>query len=402
MFKDDERYTNILGTPGSGPLELFWDIVDAMDQKLEGKIEIVEGAVRRYNEKHKLSDGIDVDGGAVAFKVGIETTAKAFLDVVKADEDKQVRALADEELSDVFRAVGPFLLSAARCRSKHFSGKLHEKVLKQAADEKRRAERKLRHLQDDLRYALKKLPEPLDVNMSYEDVRVYPGYLAVVIHLIIVQAIPLFEHLNEYKALEDEEARRAAFSKFVKRQKERLREKEASEDGGSTTSRKRKEPAKDREEKDKDKDKDKDKEKDKDIKDRGDRERDRDRDRSRDYRDKDRERDRDRDRDRERDRDRDYDSRGGKYHRRDDHDDGHRSSRDHRDRDYSHRSSKHYKDYDRDERRRYSKHWDDDRREESGSKRERPATEERDERSEKVRVNLSFARFFGCLSICRG
>ena len=62
--------------------------------------------------------------------------------------------------------------------------------------------------------------------------------------------MPLFEHLSEYKALEDEEARRAAFSKFVKRHKERLREKEASEDGASTTSRKRKEPTKDREDKD--------------------------------------------------------------------------------------------------------------------------------------------------------
>ena len=187
MFKDDERYTNILGTPGSGPLELFWDIVDTMDQKLEGKIEIIEGAVRRYNEKHKLGDGMDVDGGAIAFKVGIETTAKAFLDVVKADEDKQVRALTDEELSAVFCAVSSSsFLSVAWCRSERFSGQLHEKVLKQAADEKRRAERKLRHLQDDLRYALKKLPEPLDVNLPYEDVRVYSGHVAFVTRLIIV------------------------------------------------------------------------------------------------------------------------------------------------------------------------------------------------------------------------
>jgi len=57
--------------------------------------------------------------------------------------------------------------------SEPFPGQLHEKVLKQTADEKRRGERKLRHLQDDLRYALKKLPEPLDVNLSYEEVRVY-------------------------------------------------------------------------------------------------------------------------------------------------------------------------------------------------------------------------------------
>jgi pre-mRNA-processing factor 40 len=68
------------------------------------------------------------------------------------------------------------------------------------AEERKRFERKQRHLQDDLRYAIKKLPEPLDLSLSYEN------------------AIPLIEHLSEYKALDDD-GRRAAFTKFVKRQK---------------------------------------------------------------------------------------------------------------------------------------------------------------------------------------
>ena len=33
------------------------------------------------------------------------------------------------------------------------------------------------------------------------------------------KAVPLIEHLPEYKALEDDEGRRSAFAKFVKRQK---------------------------------------------------------------------------------------------------------------------------------------------------------------------------------------
>ena len=57
-------------------------------------------------------------------------------------------------------------------------------------------------MQDDLRYALKKLLEPIDPNMSYED------------------AVPLMESLPEYIALEDE-GRRLAFDKFIKRQKVR-------------------------------------------------------------------------------------------------------------------------------------------------------------------------------------
>ena len=50
---------------------------------------------------------------------------------------------------------------------------LHEQIVKQQADEKRRAERRARHMQDDLRYAMKKLPEPLDINFGYEEVRVF-------------------------------------------------------------------------------------------------------------------------------------------------------------------------------------------------------------------------------------
>ena len=57
-------------------------------------------------------------------------------------------------------------------------------------------------MQDDLRYALKKLPQPIDITMSFED------------------AVPLMDDLPEYKALE-EDGRRAAFAKFIKRQKVR-------------------------------------------------------------------------------------------------------------------------------------------------------------------------------------
>lgn len=44
-------------------------------------------------------------------------------------------------------------------------------ISKRIEDDKRRTERKQRHLQDDLRYALKKLPDGIDLNISYEDVR---------------------------------------------------------------------------------------------------------------------------------------------------------------------------------------------------------------------------------------
>ncbi|KIY49463.1 hypothetical protein FISHEDRAFT_41666, partial [Fistulina hepatica ATCC 64428] len=182
LIKDDIRYTDILGNPGSNPIELFWDKIDALDQLLDGKIEIDKESVK-----------------PAEFSVQPETTEQEFLNVVKADSE-----LTDEDLIEIFKTM-----QAA--------------AVKKRADERRRTERRLRHLQDDLRYALKKLPQPLDVSLDYD------------------QALPLICDLPEFKALDDEESRRSAFVKFVKRQKERMRETAGSEDG-STTSRRRKEP----------------------------------------------------------------------------------------------------------------------------------------------------------------
>ncbi|KAE9399919.1 hypothetical protein BT96DRAFT_957117 [Gymnopus androsaceus JB14] len=276
-FKDDDRYTNMLGNPGSNQLELFWDVVDALDQKLDAKIAVVTNALSNVKEPASLRDV----------------------------------------------------------------------ALKKQADEKRRAERKQRHLQEDLRYALRKLPEPIDLSLSYEE------------------AVPLIEHLPEFQAIDDEENKRTAFTKFVKRQKERLREAAGSEDGGSTASRKRKEPT------------------------RTDQSRERDREREPSYRD--------------RDRGKEYesrDSRGSRHHyRHDDYD--RKGSRDYSERDYR---SKHH---DKDERRRdkergkrsdyVPRDWDEppkrEEREKSASStyREEPKSEKRemddqpaDDRGEKV------------------
>ncbi|OBZ74184.1 Pre-mRNA-processing protein prp40 [Grifola frondosa] len=317
QFATDQRYLDILGNPGSNPLELFWDAVDQLDQKLDAKIAIIEGA---FNCHGKTSEGDaaaeGVDRGTKAFKVGSETTEEDFMGVVKGDTDDAVQKLSKEDLQEIYHT-------------------LHDQALKQQADEKRRAERRQRHLQDDLRYALKKVSELHDASLSYEE------------------AVPFMQDLPEFNALEDDESRRAAFAKFVKRQKERLREREreASEDGGSTTSRRRREPIKETREVDRERE-------------RGERERDRDR----EYREREREADKDSHHEKERS------SKHPRAH--DDYDShAHRSSKDYnRERDYAkektyypkekerererekdkdyYKSSRHHRDYDRDDRRR--------------------------------------------------
>ncbi|KAJ6560990.1 hypothetical protein B0H10DRAFT_2118198 [Mycena sp. CBHHK59/15] len=306
LFRTDQRYLGMLGNPGSNPLELFWDAVAAFDQKLEEKIAVVEDAVGRYNAARAAQEGTkggDVemaDGTADETADGEKEKEKErekdagfdeFFAVVKVgSEGDAVEALSTEDLQLVFTT-------------------LRDAALKKRADEKRRLERRQRHLQDDLRYALKKLAFPAEM-VEYE------------------AAVPLIEGLPEFKALEDEEGRRAAWSKYAVE----------DEDGGSVGSRRRKEPARD-----------------------GGHERDR----GKGY---------------ERERDGGRDGRGGRgYHRRDDYDHGgpgpvHRSSRDYGDRDRDERereyNGKHHRD-DKDEppRRRErgrkssnAKDWDDGKR----------------------------------------
>ncbi|PPR00511.1 hypothetical protein CVT26_009897 [Gymnopilus dilepis] len=300
LFKNDNRYLDMLGNPGSNPLELFWDAVDALDQKLDAKVVIVEDAIKRHNarleqKKDQSEDKDGMDTTEAPFVVAPQTTWEQFAGVVSKEADASVKALSDEELQLVFKT-------------------LHDAAVKKEADERRRYERKQRHLQDDLRYAMKKLPEPIDINLKYEEI------------------VPLIEHLPEYKALEDE-GRRAAFAKYVKRQKERMRET-ASDDGGSTTSRKRKEPGRDHDDDHKERDKDRDR-------DRGDRDK----------------RDRDSHRDRDRDRGKDYErGRSSRHHHRYDDYDERRHSRDYaRDKDKDrdeYRSSKYHRDGDKEEKRR--------------------------------------------------
>ncbi|TFK26219.1 hypothetical protein FA15DRAFT_667713 [Coprinopsis marcescibilis] len=295
LFRDDERYLHILGNPGSNPLELFWDVVDGLDQMLDKKISVIEDVLKKYKGEGNQSpeQGEETTAEKRGYIVKPETTWEEFSAIVNENATDPVRDMPDADRKLIFKT-------------------LHDAALKKQADEKRRAERKLRHLQDDLRYAMKKLPEPLDITLPYEEI------------------VPLIENLPEYKALDDDEGRRAAFSKYVKRQKERIRET-GSEDG-STTSRKRKEPHH-RDDREKEKERDKDRE----------RERERDK-------DKDKDKDSHKDSHRERERDRyEKPSRSSRHHRHDDYDD-HRS-RDHgRDKDYdkdTYRSSRHHRDDDR-------------------------------------------------------
>jgi pre-mRNA-processing factor 40 len=91
----------MLGKPGSNPIELFWDIVDGLDQKLDAKIATVEAAIKRYNSK--LSS--DVEGSSQPWSVQPETTEADFLKVVQEGGDEEPTVLSADELKQIFTTV---------------------------------------------------------------------------------------------------------------------------------------------------------------------------------------------------------------------------------------------------------------------------------------------------------
>lgn len=181
IIQNDVRFNNMLGNPGSSPLDLFWDVVDEMDARIEEDTRLMENVASER--------GVTFDS-SLTFQDW---------DAQLADHPR-LTSLKVEEREAVFKA-------------------LQTRAAQQARDERRRAERKLRHQIDDLRYALKKLNPPLDSHTTYE------------------QALVRMQDLSEFKELEgQDDARKAAFDKNLQRLKDRLGERDRGRNGyGSDT-----------------------------------------------------------------------------------------------------------------------------------------------------------------------
>ena len=90
MFAEDERYQNLLGTPGSNPIELFWDVVDQFDQALEEKIARVNRALDSKGAKfsNAMSEG-------------------EFRDAIRGARD--VEGLSDNDIVEVYSTVSTWV-----------------------------------------------------------------------------------------------------------------------------------------------------------------------------------------------------------------------------------------------------------------------------------------------------
>ncbi|KAH9823196.1 hypothetical protein DFH28DRAFT_351553 [Melampsora americana] len=166
LIEADERYQNLVGNPGSSPLELFWDLVDDLDQETEEKAKIVQDILA--DQQKTITETTELDH---------------FLSWLDGHTDPTV--LDKKTLTHVFMM-------------------LHDEVVRIAKEERRRFEKRLRNQIEDLRYALKKLSPPIELDTPYEE------------------ATQRFSHLQEYKSLEgQEDGRKEAYNRYMERLKEK-------------------------------------------------------------------------------------------------------------------------------------------------------------------------------------
>ncbi|PYI24984.1 hypothetical protein BP00DRAFT_462197 [Aspergillus indologenus CBS 114.80] len=294
LVNEDPRYLGMLGNSGSSPIDLFWDVVEEEERSLRGP-------------RNDVLDVLDDK----RFEIAPKTTFEEFNAIVSAD--RRTANIDPEILQLIFHRI-------------------QEKAIRRNEEEKHAADRHQRRAIDALRSRIKRLEPPVRAIDTWDQVR------------------PRIERFEEYKALETDDVRQAAFDKVIRRLKEK---EEDAEKDREARDRDRGGSRRDHHDRDRDRERDRDRDRDRDhrssLSHRGerrgassrmsrtpepdayeadrrkaqaDRERsyrkasglspvrerreDRDRDRER-YRERERDRDRDRERERERERDRDRD-----------------------------------------------------------------------------------------------
>ena len=95
----------MLGNPGSNPLELFWDVVDALDQRLDKKIAIVEEALARHGAAKEEEGSTQDKSKPKGYAVGPDTTEEEFNSIFMTYGGDSVATLTAEDLHEVYKTV---------------------------------------------------------------------------------------------------------------------------------------------------------------------------------------------------------------------------------------------------------------------------------------------------------
>lgn len=189
-IRNDLRVDAVLAVPGSSPQQLFYDALDELERGFAQHLKAVQA--------HLQTHPVPID----------DAHWPAFLAALRADDaPSTVRQLPEHELHEIYDEL---LYQAQR----------------DARDQRRRTERRLRHQVDDLRYAMKRAQPPLDPTSTFD---------ASVPQL---QALPEFRELERLDGGLD--AARTAWERFARRELEKRHDAAYTDLDGASEERKRK------------------------------------------------------------------------------------------------------------------------------------------------------------------
>ncbi|KAG0030861.1 hypothetical protein BGZ82_007267 [Podila clonocystis] len=174
LIKEDSRYQAVLGQPGSTPMELFWDLIEDLDERL-------------YQDRKLVQDALK----SIDYEIIPETTFEQFAELMKNNE--KTSSLVSEDLTLIFE-------------------QLLGKAVHRAKEEKRRQEKVARKKAESFRFMLKNLSPAVTVESTWEDVKVRSA------------------STPEYHALESDEKRKEIFDRYIERLKERIAKNQNSDD----------------------------------------------------------------------------------------------------------------------------------------------------------------------------
>ncbi|KAK9729278.1 U1 snRNP protein [Basidiobolus ranarum] len=176
LIKDHAFFINMLGQPGSTPLELFWDAIEILDEKMYQKRKCVNDILKEKNITVTPDDTLD-----------------SFIDVLKDHE--QVSNISEEEMKIIFEQI-------------------HKKAVSRQKEEQRKEQKRRRRIADDFKYFLKHLKPQITTDTKWDEIR------------------SSIEGSEEFNAVESEEERLHIFQKVLDRLKEKEKDRgEESEEG---------------------------------------------------------------------------------------------------------------------------------------------------------------------------
>lgn len=232
VIREDPRYLDMLGQPGSNPLEMFWDIQYDMEERFQTERKLVTDMMR-----------VSCKISCLAYIIGDSFVFQSLNIVVNTDTSFTIflAQFSDERINTVDKSILRMVFDEQMAKAE---GRVKE--------EKRREERRLRKKLDSLKQALKKLDPPVTAESTWTEIQPRVAGKADVEGVSEEMQVEVFEKLR--KKIEDKAPDSEEEGEEREKEERRKRRDRSEERGKRERSRSRDKRSRDRGREDRDRD----------------------------------------------------------------------------------------------------------------------------------------------------